>query len=58
MNISTRNYYIHGDRSEKYPRRIKEALDMYDVNQQLRTICLYYIYTELDIPREDILNIL
>lgn len=50
--IETRHYYTHGDFPENYPSGIVELDQIKRVNRTLRKICLYYVYTELEISEE------
>lgn len=56
--VETRNYYTHRDSPERYPGRFKTVEELAEANQILRKICLYYIYYELGISEDLILQAL
>lgn len=56
--METRNYYTHGDEAKKYPDRVTKTKDLLLINEKLKLIQRYYIYKELGITEELILNIL
>lgn len=54
----TRNYYTHGDDEERYPNKIHGKSEIFFINEVLRIIIRYFIYYELGISKEKILEIL
>jgi hypothetical protein len=54
----TRNFYTHGYKPELYPNRVQGAHNFFDMNEKLKLIQRYFIYKELGLSEETILNAL
>lgn len=54
--VETRHYFTHGDFPENYPNRFEHIDQVKRVNQTLRKITLYYVYKELGITDEVIIE--
>lgn len=55
--VQTRNYFTHGDDLSKYKRAITNTVEQLNITAILNEIVKYYIYKELEILDEKIINI-
>lgn len=52
----TRNFHTHGYKPELYPDRIQGAQNLFTTNEKLKLFQRYFIYKELGISEDIILN--
>lgn len=53
--VQTRNYYTHGDKDEKFDKKIDNIHELLEINNKLRKVIEYYIYKELGLNDDIIL---
>lgn len=54
--IDTRNYLTHGDKSQEYPKRITARIDQMNTTQTINQILKYFIFKELGLSDEVIVE--
>ncbi|MGO4942841.1 HEPN domain-containing protein [Ruoffia tabacinasalis] len=54
--VQTRNYLTHGDNLSKYEKAITNTVDQLNTTSMLNQIIKYYIYQELGILEEEVIN--
>lgn len=52
--IHTRNYWTHGDKANKYKKRITDSSKLFYTNKKLRILLEFYLFQEIGVPEKEI----